>query len=165
MRVHGDTTRSLGKAVDATSGAVTGWTKGAMPRPEAARRIAHHYGLSVEVLTDDSLDLPQAPKDYLNEAPIRTAVQLAEAMPGEQSNRQKAFEEYLSFLQSVRAAAEAFAPNDPAEARRRFDAALATWLAAQTGTVAEIAAANAKLDELKAQAAGNVKPGKERRHG
>lgn len=58
MRVRGETTRSLGAAVDVTSGAVTGWTKGAEPRPDAAKRLADHFKIPVEVLLDDTRDLP-----------------------------------------------------------------------------------------------------------
>lgn len=60
MRKNGLTTRSLGAAVGVNNGTVAGWTKGAQPRPEAATKLAEHFGLPVEVLLDDTKELPEA---------------------------------------------------------------------------------------------------------
>ena len=87
MRDHGETTRSLGAAVGATSGAVTGWTNGAMPRPDAMRRLADYFGVKVEDLLDEARELPGSVETELLEenqatyglalGPIKTAAALA----------------------------------------------------------------------------------------
>ena len=165
MRRSGLTTRDVGRAVDLDHSAVARWLKGTRPYPSSIAKLATFFEVPVEVLTDEGREIPplrtvDERSRYLTEAPIKTAVQLANAVPGDQSARQKAFEEYLAFLHSVRAAAEAGAPGDPAEARRRFDHAMATWLAARDGSPAEIEAAKKKLDELKNPAASREADGR-----
>lgn len=133
MLAKGLSQEALGKECGVSHASVSGWLSGAMPRQAKLKRLADFLGVSVAELLDDSRDLPDSriaeeQTRYLAEAPIKTAAKMADAITGTQSERQKAFIEYLAFLHSVRAAAEAFAPNDPAEARRRFDRSLATWL-------------------------------------
>ena len=83
MRRRGLTTRALGSAVGVTSAAVTGWTGGAKPRPDAAAKLADYFGVSVERLTNDALSLgTEKPEPYrvIEEAPA--AVQEAFLTPG-----------------------------------------------------------------------------------
>jgi transcriptional regulator with XRE-family HTH domain len=131
---HGLSARAVAKALQLSNSTVTGWTKTARPQPAQAKQLAEFFGVDVEDLLDDARELPahdvkEEPARYLAEAPIRNAGHLAQERPANQ--RQQAFEEYLEFLQQVRATAEAFAPNDPAKAAKYFDKALATWLAAK----------------------------------
>ncbi len=133
---RGETTRSLGKAVGATSGAVTGWRNGATPRPDITRRIADYFGVAVEVLVDDARDLPadyDAPtaeetSDHLVAAPLEAAAKRANKLPGTAKERQEAFEIYLRHLRDLRAEAEKIAGGDTSVAVAVFDRMLAAWL-------------------------------------
>lgn len=83
MRLRGLTTRSLGSAVGVSSAAVTGWCKGARPRPEMCVKLAKVFDVSVEQLTNDALSLgTEKPEPYrvIEEAPA--AVQEAFFTPG-----------------------------------------------------------------------------------
>lgn len=134
--MRGETTRSLGNAVGATSGAVTGWRNGASPRPDMAKRIAEHFGLSVETLLDDSRELPEEyasplvedPAEQLVAAPLAVAARQADKLPGTAKERQAAFEIYLRQLRDLRAEAEKIAAGNTPVAVALFEKMLATWL-------------------------------------
>jgi len=138
MRLHGETTRSLGTAVGATSGAVTGWTSGAKPRPDKAKLIAGYFGVPVDVLLDDAKDLPPAegsqveesPSEFLAATPLRTAAKLALREHGQTPAGQTAFERHAAELHAMRAKAEREAGGDLREAMRRFVDMSAAYLAA-----------------------------------
>lgn len=174
MRMRGETTRSLGQAVGATSGAVTGWTKGAQPRGEVTRKLAEHFGVTLEVLLDDTRELPgeyaldnatenMTVAEHMAEVPLKAAAALAEARFGSGPRGQAAFEDYLRTIRGMRTEAEALAKGDARVAVEIFDRMLAAWLASQEigqqlSTEEINAAARAKADELW-RSIKNPKPG------
>lgn len=92
MRRRGLTTRALGSAVGVTSAAVTGWTSGAKPRPDATARLAAFFEVSVDDLLDDRRDL--AADD--TERRYTQAHAVAEQYPEDNPKaRQLAFEKHL----------------------------------------------------------------------
>jgi len=139
MREHGETTRSLGAAIGVTSGAVTGWTNGSVPRPEATRRLADYFGVSVEDLVDDARELAtpptllleeSAPEARLAAAPAKTAAALARRELGDAPAGQARFEQHLANLRALREESERLHPRDPATALTHFDTLLAAYIAA-----------------------------------
>ena len=98
MRLRGQTTRSLGSAVGVSSAAVTGWSKpaGARPRPEVAKRLADYFDVTVDVLLDDSKDLPIAAVPQVVELPKPLSGSYTRAVLGEirQKGGDKKFTEF-----------------------------------------------------------------------
>ena len=81
MRARGLSTRSLGDAVGVSNGTVAGWTRGAQPRPDVAKRLADHFGLAVATLLDDTVALPADPWQEVQERYSSAAI-LAETVAG-----------------------------------------------------------------------------------
>lgn len=140
MRRHGLSTRSLGARVGVSNGTVAGWTRGAAPRADAAKRLADCFGIPVDVLLDDARDLPaeyserqvaESPGEHLVAAPLRAAAQMADRTPGTAAERQRSFETYVKLVRDLRAEAEAIAGGNQALAVTLLDKWLAAWMAGE----------------------------------
>ncbi len=147
MRRRGLSTRSLGAHVGVSNGTVAGWTKGAAPRPDAAKRLADYFQIPVDVLLDDARSLPveyeaarveEERQEHMVSAPLRLAASAADKLSGTQAERQAAFEKYLRRIHEFRAAAEKVAGGNSTLAAMLFDRILAGWLAIEpTATEAD----------------------------
>lgn len=85
MRQSGLTTREMGAALGLDHSAVARWLKGTRPYPSSAAKVAEFFGVRIDLLLDDTRELP--------EHPLR-AVSLAvqEAYPNDPRAGQLAFE-------------------------------------------------------------------------
>lgn len=121
--------RALAAELGVGVGTVGGWLSEYHPRPQAARRLADYFGVSVEDLLDDKRELPvsnSATNTPVPQAADAAAQYGAEAMP----TGQAAFEAYLGQIRAMRTEAERLAGGDRVRATDLFDHMLATWRAA-----------------------------------
>lgn len=67
LRIYGN---SVIRICEVTSGAVSGWKNGAKPKPDKIKIIADYFGVTVEYLLNDNVDIEENAK--ATETPIKS---------------------------------------------------------------------------------------------
>lgn len=92
MRLHGESQRALAAAIDVSHPSVGAWLRDTLPHRSTALLIAEHYGVPVDSLLDDSLELP------FDRAGSKIQKMLANAeasFPGNPQAQEQAFDSML----------------------------------------------------------------------
>lgn len=96
MRRRGLTTRDVGKAVELDHSAIARWLKGTRPYASSIAKLADYFRVPVDLLLDDSKDLPIEPAPHAGELPKPLSGSYARAVLSEirQKNGEKKFTEF-----------------------------------------------------------------------